>query len=149
MDGMGRAAGSPVVMKLGGKDYKMSALTLRDFGTIEQHLLRKRPNVLKVVGEAVKDLPAEHAKLLLDKAYEDMKRGNTIPATEVAEWVDTFEGMVFSVWLAISKNHPELALDDVMDIMSSMTEEEMEELKELRDVASGLDESGNSTGLKP
>ena len=104
MDGLGRASGAPVVIQLGGSDYMMSALTLRDFGTIEQHLLTKRPNMLATVAEAVKDMPPEMAKMLMDKAYDDMKKGNTIPATEVAEWVDTFEGMVFSVWLALKKS---------------------------------------------
>ena len=146
MDGLGRAAGSPVVVRLGGRDYKMAALTLRDFGTIEQHLLARRPNILKVVAESCADLPPETAKVMMEKAYDDMKKGNTIPATEIAEWVDTFEGMVFSIWLSLQKEHAELSLDDVMTLMSAMSEEEVEGLKGLRDIASGLDEVGNSIG---
>ena len=143
MDGLGRAGASPVVIRLGGKDYLMHPLTLRDFGTVEQHLLSQRPNILKEVAEASAGLPPEQAKMLLDRAYEDMKKGNTIPATEVAECVDTFEGMVFTVWLSLQKEQKDITLDEVMELLSSMSEEEMENLKNQRDVASGLDAAGN------
>jgi len=86
------------------------------------------------------------AKVMMEKAYDDMKKGNTIPATEIEEWVDTFEGMDFSIWLSLQKEHSELSLDDVMALMSAMSEDEVEGLKNLRDIASGLDEVGNSIG---
>lgn len=143
MDGLGRAAGSPVVIRLAGKDYKMSPLTLRDFGTIEQHLLTKRPNILKEVAAACSDLPEDIAKQLMDRAYEDAKKGNTIPAAEVAEWVDSFDGMCFSIWLSLSKEHKDITQDEVMQLLSIMGPEELEQMKNMRDVASGVDELGN------
>lgn len=150
MDGLGRAVGAGVTLKFGEREIILEPLTLRDFGLIEQHLLSQRRSPLDLVKDVVRDLPPELAKSLLEQAYEDAKKGNTISPQEIAEWIDTFDGMAYSLWLSLEKRYPgEYQLTDVHDVMQQMMESDesvMERLKALRDQASGLDERGNSTG---
>lgn len=147
MDGVARPSGAGVTITFGGETLILEALTLKDFGLIENHLLSQRQNPLLVVRDVIGDLPPEMADKLLDKAYRDAKKMNEVAAEEVAEWIDTFNGMAFSLWLSLEKRYAgRFTLDNVLEIMEAISEEELEDLKNLRDQAAGLDELGNSTG---
>ena len=124
----------------------LKPLTLRDFGTIEQHLLSKRPNVLKQVAEAAKDLPDSMAKALIDRAYDDMKAGNTVSSQEVAAYMDTFDGIAFTIWISLRKDDDTVTLDEVTESLHAMNEADVSSIAADRDFVSGLDERGNSTG---
>jgi hypothetical protein len=147
MDGVARPSGAGVTITFGGETLILEALTLKDFGLIENHLLSQRENPLMVVRDVIGDLPPEMADKLLDKAYRDAKKMNEVSAEEVAEWMDTFKGMAFSMWLCLEKRYKDrFTLETVLDVMDSLDEEDLDNLKNLRDQAAGLDESGNSTG---
>lgn len=146
-NGLNRAAGSPTTVEINGKTYIMEPLTLRDFGTIEAEYMKQKPNPLKAVAEAKDMLPEEDYKELLAQAYKDATSANKATPDEVSGWLDTKDGVVFSCWLSLRKNHPELSLEDAEQAINHMGQQEMTRLAEQRDVASGLDELGNSTGL--
>lgn len=143
MDGLGRASGAGKIITVKGKDYILSPLTIRHFGMVEQQILSTRPNPLKMVAEAAADLPEELAAVMMKQAYQDAKKSNTVTATEVTEWLETFEGMCFAFFLMLKKEQPEITHEDVYDIMSDMTPEEMAKLQEDQAQVSGMDEAGN------
>ena len=147
MDGVARAAGSGVSIEFNGRTLILAPLSLKDFGLIENHLLSQQLNPLDLVKVVVKDLPPELAAGLLRDAYKDAKQMNMISAAAVAEWIDTFDGMAYTMWVCLNKTYPnEFELADVVQIMQELTEDELERMKNLRDQASGIDELGNSTG---
>ena len=71
---------------------------------------------------------------------------NKATSQEIADWMDSSQGVIFSVWLSLRKNHPELTREDAEKVINKMGQQELEKLAEQRDVTSGLDELGNSTG---
>lgn len=154
MNGLSRASGAPVPITFAGKKLLLDPLGLRDFGTIENYMLDARPNPLEVVAATVQkfDDSGNHklAEKLLERAYEDAKKNNKIPPEEVAAWIDTVEGVGFTIWLSLSKRYgSEYPMELCMDIVQQLAEdniEGLEKLKEQRDMASTLDEAGNSTG---
>lgn len=147
MEGLGRAAGSGVPIRLRGETVILPPLNLKDMGVIEQHLLKTRPNPLKAAVEVIKDLPHDLARELLFKAHDDARRGNSVTAQEVALYLDTLSGLGFSLWTALKKEYGEkYSLDDVYDAVESLGTEDVQDLKDARDQASGVDELGNSTG---
>jgi len=146
-DGIAGPTGAGVPVEFGGETLILDPLTLKDFGLIERHLLRRRKNPLEVVREAVKDLPPDLAEKLLERAYEDAKKESVIPASEVVEFLDSLEGVAFSYWIMFEKRYPgKFSIDQCLDIMQGLSEEELEERKRARDEASGLDVRGNSAG---
>lgn len=150
MDGLARAAGSGMDMELGGRTIMLSPLTLNDIGTVEQHLLAKRKNPLQIVAEAKQYLSDEDYKMLLSRAYEDARKDNKISPAELSAFMDSLEGVVYTIWLCSRKNHPELTLEWFNETINSMAQqggdEQIQEIIRRRDMASGLDEMGNSIG---
>jgi hypothetical protein len=59
MDGLARASGAPVVINFNGEDLILDPMTLRDYGAIEQEILRGRPNVIEKASEAAKKISDE------------------------------------------------------------------------------------------
>lgn len=145
-NGVNRAAGSPTTVTLDGKTYIMEPLTLKDFGVIENEYLKRRPNPLKAVAEAKGVLSPEDYDKLLTQAYRDAVNVAKASPQEISEWLDTREGVVFSIWLSLRKNHPELTKEQAEQAIQEMGEQQLKGLAESRDVASGIDELGNSTG---
>ena len=85
-------------------------------------------------------------KLMADARTEAMKK-NKIPPREVAAWLDTVEGVTFTIWLKLDQKYPgKYTLQQTQAIMQAMHESDRERVKKLRDQASAFDELGNSTG---
>lgn len=146
MDGLSRAIGAGMPVKIGENTYMLSPLTLEDFGLIENEMLAKRPNPMQRVMEVYEKLPEALRDKFLERAYQDAKRTNKIPAAEVAAYVDSIEGMMLSMWLSIKKCHPEITREKMNEIMRSLSPKDVEAMRESRDIASGIDQMGNSTG---
>lgn len=147
MDGLGRPAGAGLTIEFNGETLILSPLTLKDFGLIEQHLLSKRTNPLEMVKQHLADMPIEVATALAKEAYNDARKMNVVPADEVGEWIDSFEGLVYCFWLMIRKEHGDkYSLEQITEVMDAMSEQDLIRMKEMRDKASGTDELGNSTG---
>ena len=148
-NGVNRAAGSPTTVTLDGKTYMMEPLTLKDFGVIENEYLKRRPNPLKAVAAAKDVLSEDDYDKLLTQAYKDAVNVAKATPQEISEWLDTRDGVVFSIWLSLRKNHPELTKEQAEEAIQEMGEQQLTGLAESRDVASGIDELGNSTGRSP
>jgi len=167
MDGLGRAIGAGVPIQFSGETLILDPVTVSDFGLIEQELLSRRPNPMDLTRKEAQAFILDAAKLgssaedeFLRKQYIAMaekimadgmaaaRKANGIKPTEVAEWLDTFDGVQFTLWLKLDQRYPDrfFTLDKIKEVMQSMQEDEIERLKKLRDQASGLDELGNSTG---
>jgi hypothetical protein len=164
MDGLARAVGAGVPITFDGIDMVLEPLTLKDFGVIEQYLLKeKRPNILtdavRAAAAIPDDLPkSERERLsrqLLEVAAHEASKFNRISADEVAAWLDTIEGVIFTVWLLLERRKPgEYSLADVAAKIEALggdkTQGELSEqqaaLRAARDQASGIDTMGNSTG---
>lgn len=146
-DGLARAAGGGVPIFFDGQTILLQPLTLKDFAAVEQYLLSKRQNPLDMVKSKLAGLDIETQKYLLELAYEDAKRQTTISASEAGEFIDSVDGLAFTLWLVLERSHQgRWTLERVNEIVKSMTPTEIQEMLRLRDQASGLDDLGNSTG---
>ncbi len=198
MEGLGRAIGAGVPIEFGGETLILDGLTYADFGTIEQHLLSKRPNPMaearaeageflkeaarlapvivnleaedKAIGKlekpspelmarakeldglldeqrALRDSYLEMADKIVASAREEARKLNKLSFTEVGQWMDTLEGVVFTLWLKLEQRYPgRFSLTAVGDTIMQEGTEKVERVRALRDQASGLDDLGNSTG---
>lgn len=148
-DGLARVTGAPVTVKMpNGKTFFVSALTIKDFGTIEQHLLSMRPTSAEEFRPlfSMTDNIEVH-KYIIDKATESIEKNraryNTVPVSEVQEWGETVSGSIYAGWLSLRKEHPELTLDGAADVIDMIG---MDPFKSALLQASGIDQLGNSIG---
>lgn len=166
MDGLGRAAGSGVPIEFGGETLILNRITIRDFGLIEQHLLKDRPNPIDAARKEAQQFILDAAGLkdsaqdeFLRKQYIAMaekimadglaaaRKSNVMKPQEVAEWIDTLPGLQFTIWLKLDQRYPgKFSMEKVGEIMEKLADGEVDRLKKLRDQAAGVDELGNSTG---
>jgi len=99
------------------------------------------------VDESVKAEYVSMAEKLMADARTEAMRKNKISPREVAAWIDTVEGLTFTLWMKLGKRYPgKYSLEQTQQIMQSMHDSDQDRLKKLRDQASGLDSLGNSTG---
>ncbi len=156
-DGLGRAMGAGVPINFGGETLILDPLTLKDLGVIEQHLLRSRRTSLDVGREQVQEIWADKAlpaelktelcKAAVQHAQDEARKQNTVSREDIVRWLDSSEGLGFTLWLLINKRQPgKYSLEQVRDIVGKLDEDGVRELLKARDQASGIDELGNSTG---
>lgn len=146
-DGLARVAGGGVPIEFDGETLILPSLTLRDFATLEQHLLAKRENPLDVVREKMAGLSLEVQKHLIDVAYADMRRNTTVSPEEVDAYMGTTEGLAFTIWLALSRGYPgRWTLEQIENKINDMDVKSVHKMLRARDQAAGIDELGNSTG---
>jgi len=152
MTGMALPAGAGVHVNFGGEDLILSPLSVEDLGVIENKLREKRRSrdPIGMITKHLANMPPELAEKLATRAYEDAMKVDEIPAEEVAEWMDTLDGMSFTIWLALEKRYPaRFSIKDCYAIMEKMAEDDLERLKQQQLMSSGLDERGNSSGPIP
>jgi len=149
MDGLSRPIGASVPIVFKGRTWILPPMRLHDFGVVEQHLLSRRPNLVAIALEAARQqgLTEEATDLLVDRALKQAAKSNRISSEEMKEWLDTREGVAFTLWQCLEKSYPgQLTLEDTNDILQKMAEDKFAEMLAKRDQASGMDALGNSTG---
>lgn len=151
MAGLALPMGSEGTIKWQGETYRLAPLALKDFGTIQIELLkRKRERKLNTVVSLCSKIPDHLFMEMLDKVRNECD-GLTINDHEVSRWMDgDREGICFTLWLSLEKNYPgKFKLDEMMAVMcDQISEEELLKLVATRDQVNGLDEAGKDTGLE-
>lgn len=151
MDGVSRPSGAavPLTVKEGpwAGTWLLGGMELADYGTVEQELLRRRKSPLDAIADQLEKVKSPRIQqMLVRMAYNDMRKdkdSNKVPVQDVYDWLDSVEGLIFTTWLCLKKNHPQVTIQDAEGIMNAIGRQE---LLRLRDQASGTDVRGNSTG---
>jgi hypothetical protein len=157
MDGLSRAGGGKVPVEItegpAQGTWLLSPLALEDWATVEAHLLEGRPSPIQAAMPDVLALREhglqEEADRVLKMAYKDTQkwaRKQKVSPDEVAEYMDTIDGVRFMVWLSLRKSHPEVTRAVADEVVRVRTEEAMR--RTLAKV-SATDAAGNSTGPGP
>ena len=145
-DGLARAGGGAGTIELDGKKYILEPIGIKDFATIEQYFLSTKPDPLAAIVERKNVLPKEDYDRLLDKAYVDATKANKATQKEIQEWIDSPEGICYTLWISLQKRYPDMTHELIEQLVDKMGEDTLKELMNERDKASGLDQRGNSTG---
>ena len=106
-----------------GKPWNLPTLNpTEDILGAEQYLRSQRKNPFLEIKKHIVDLPDDMAREVLDRAYRDMIKGDVekkIPRHEIAAWLDTHEGLYWSVHHAMLREYPDITLDTVKAMLQS------------------------------
>jgi len=155
----GPAAGQAEIT-LDGQTYLIGPITLRDFATVEKHLVRqKRKQRQQMTLDLRDDMPPD----LWQKEWEVARReaaaitrvdpeevagtppkfdddGNMIDPGNIG-WIDTVEGMGYTLWLMFERSNPgKFTLEELIDKLNQMDDSILDDIKESRDQAGTLDQ---------
>lgn len=164
MDGLARPAGAGIVIRIpkgwptptpdGGFDeYFWPPMRIEEYAIVEQHLLKNRVSPIDAVLPELERLAKQKtrgarklADALTERAYNDLRKSreqNRVTVDEVQAWIDTPEGVLFTMKLCLARHHPNITDAEVRRIFDWLGEEEA---RRQRDIAQGIDALGNSTG---
>jgi len=137
----------------GFDEYKWPGLRVEEYAIVEQHILKDRVSPIDAVLPELEKLSARTgraakrlARALEEKAYADLRKSkaqNKLSIEEVQAFIDSPEGLLFTMKLTISRYHPDITDGEIRRIFEWVGEKEA---KRLRDLAQGVDALGNSTG---
>jgi hypothetical protein len=118
---------------LQGKTYTLSPFTVDDLRQLAAKCKAQYANPLEVVGAVYDKLPEAMRKELTDRAYQDAVRGGDPTIYQMAQGLDSIDGVVESLLLSIGKRHPEVTAQEIVDFIADLPEDEIEKLKIMRD----------------
>lgn len=105
-----------ITIKYEGKDYKLSALTFRDFA---DYILWYQFAELRAAKIQVADFPPEIKNKILEEAYNKCVNKKYIDAEgkshplswelpEIQESLNSLEGIAYQLYLSLRREHPEV-----------------------------------------
>lgn len=177
MDGVSRAAGVGPTIQLGGKTLTVSGKILEHYALFEAEVLRQRDDPVSLAMKGIaagQQVAAERAaqmdakerttflaafreineqsnRRLLEIAYDKAKQWRFVAPEEIQQWLNTFAGTCFCLWLAVRHNGDEYTLENVTKLLLQRFAHESQaevitQVQSAIDQASGEDYRGNSTG---
>lgn len=152
MDALSRAVGSGTDITIKGKTYQLSPLGLEDYGEIKNHILNSRKDPMQILRETdYTGMPQAVIDSLTKHAFEACRKNDEISPDDIYSFMNTPEGMPFTLWVTARRNHPEVdTLEKAQalfkDLCDELGEAGIEEFVKRRDQAAGIDAAGNSTG---
>ena len=143
MDGLGRAIGAGSAVALNGKTYLIEPLTLRDIGRIENRIVATRVYPIDTLLEMANKLSdPKVVEGQIELAVKELRKDRTariVTVEEFDKWLVTGEGIVFSGWLCLRKNHSQFdTLEDALGLFAKASSEEITAFVRHRDVISGI-----------
>lgn len=127
MDGISRTSGVGAFITLGGKKYAVQGRILRHYGTFEAEVRKLRGNPFDLIRQA-KDALGDDEDLLeavVERAFEEAKTWRMVSQSEVGQFLQTWSGIMVSIWLAIKDNDPALTIEKVTELVSDEYESRM------------------------
>lgn len=94
-----------------------------------------KKRILTLRGGAVRSLIEDQAQF--EKAGPELRKllvaeavradsNRLVTAAEMRDWIETFEGRVFSLWLSLRVRHPDITEDDVRQMVTETVWDAME-----------------------
>lgn len=140
----------------GFTSYWLPPMRVEEYAVVENHILKNRVSPIDAVLPEIERLISigtktarRMAKRLEASAYADLRKSkatNKLTVDEVQEYLDSVDGMLFTMKLCLMRNHPTITDAEVLRIFKWQGEEEA---RRVRDIAQGIDSMGNSTGPNP
>jgi hypothetical protein len=131
------------------KTYRVSPIRIGDLTEIENHLLAEREPVEDVLPRLLAKLGnmPNQQEMMVRVALNDARKKDKVTGRDVAEYIDTKEGKLYTLWVCVREHQPEVdGLDAARKLWDLMAEDDIREFVKRRNIAGGTDLLGNSTG---
>lgn len=127
-DSIDRLVGTGTAVKIKGKEYRLSPLTIADFGEISAFVKAQR---LKVCAFANPDLTLQE-KIQITEERPSEKEIDTV--------LSDISGLTFQVWLHVKHNHPTITLKDMAEMIDK------DNYKQIYEAVSQVNANPNADG---
>lgn len=165
MEGVSRCLGVGPTVTLNGHTLLVKGRTIRHYGLIEAEIMKQRGNPLKMFRDAKAEISDDPVilKALATAAFEQAQQWAFVSRWQLYEFLGTWSGFFFALWLAVRDNGPEWTPERVAEVAGDEIEAAMRacpqadqrmlagekrrrEIEDLVLQAGGEDDLGNSVG---
>lgn len=112
---------APITVKIEGKDYLLSPITMSDLKELERYV---QDEAIEGVKKHVEGLPLEVGARLIEKAYEE-KLKRQIGTSAFNQAVASLSGSIYLLWLSIRKKHKDVTLDKASELLTAENTKEI------------------------
>lgn len=105
-------------LTLGGRDYTLSPLCMRDLAEVSAIYRRLRPTPIDNVAErfaALKQLDEAAAREWLLEVYRDAVHQPAPTTAEVCTWMATVDGLPWLLWVLALRHDPSATVEAIRD----------------------------------
>ncbi len=96
-------------ININGTDYRLTVPTKLDYGELEREVVARRSNPLRELAQCLGDFSAEDRQNALRAASDSIAgRSCRASAEEVGAFTGTLEGISYTLYLMLRRNHPEI-----------------------------------------
>lgn len=128
-----------VAFECRGRTWRMGELTARDYAEMSAFLIAKRPHPLDAMKEHLKGLDEKFQIMLLNKAFDAMRRAPIVTQWEIGDWLYSPEGTIYATWCALRKFHPDVTMSQVEEqLFRPMSPVVLAKFQERLDQLSGM-----------
>lgn len=113
-------AGQPIAVSIGGKEYILSPLSLRDHAEARNHL---RTQAWEVYLGGLKSLPANLIPPISEQREQVAKILNArLTDEELFGFYNTLEGLQYMIWQSLRHKHRDITLEEVESMLTDRTQ---------------------------
>jgi len=105
----------PVELHIDGKDYKLSPLTFRDLGELQQWAINQHQRRLFKNLDAISNKQMQQEAIRIFTQPISQEQAEVIMTAEMA----TVEGTAYTFWLMARQNEPNLTLKDISALLTN------------------------------
>ena len=134
MQELSALSAAPLAVDFGGRTYRLSPLTVRDYGEIERAIRAARPDPCATLQARLADLDETQQRKLLARAYDDSIHDRPVSPDEMAQWMSDTDGIAYVLWLALRREQRDVTLADCRAFVDA----EPDRVARALDSASGL-----------
>ena len=111
-----------VSLVVDGREWRFSVLRLSDHAAAAAEMAR----LAKAPRAAIKDLAADLDEIdrteIIRLAWRDVRSAGSVSLDDVLEWYETPAGKLYSWWLKLRRQHPEVTLEEVDELTAKLAE---------------------------
>jgi hypothetical protein len=157
LDGLCRVAGGLVDVTLGGREYLLRPMVLRDFATVEFHLLAASGTPLDAAARVLPILAGQPdaRRRLIERAREAARTHRRFVRRtweDVLNWIEKPDGVTYTGWLCLLAGRgrrPLATLGAARKLFAGASEAERLAFAQRRNLVSGLDDSAAADWPQP
>jgi hypothetical protein len=116
MGGLAELTAAAHAVAIRGRTYRLSPLTLADYGEIENQIRAARPDPLAAIAEKLAGIDQRRQQEVLGQAF-DQAAASAVTLADLDRWWQTPRAYGYRFWLMLRRDQPEMVLSDATELL--------------------------------
>ena len=124
MNGLNQLAASDHVVAIAGRSYRLSLLSLSDYGEIENRILAARPDARTAVRQRLAERTDDQRREELGRLFEQVASARHVSLGDLDRWWQTPDAFVYRFWMMVRKDRAAITLEEAEELLRGIGDED-------------------------